>query len=153
MLVVAAVVRWGVAAVKSKPLGFRAKLTVVAPTLLAAGVALLASSGSARADVIDLTFEGVNATYPSSGFAFVQNFYNGGTSSDGTSGPNFGIGFSSNAQALCLNTPFVTCSNTSRGGLGDPASQLGGLFFLSGAETFKTWRLASILDSRSTTPL
>jgi hypothetical protein len=70
------------------------------------------------------------------GFAFVQNFYNGGTSSDGTSGPNFGIGFSNNAQALCLNTPFVICSNTSRGGLGDPASQLGGLSFLSGAETF-----------------
>jgi hypothetical protein len=66
----------------------------------------------------------------------VQNFYNGGTSSDGTSGTNFGISFSSNAQAICLNTPGVTCSNTSRGGLGDPASQLGALFFLSGAQTF-----------------
>src|SRR5262245_26869199 len=101
-----------------------------ASTLLAAGVVLV-FSGPARADVIDLTFEGINATYPS-GFAFVQNFYNGGTSSDGTSGTNFGISFSSNAQAICLNTPGVTCSNTSRGGLGDPASQLGALFFLSG---------------------
>ncbi len=82
-----------------------------------------------------LDFEGVNATYPS-GFAFVESFYNGGTSSDGTTGTNFGVDFSSNAQAICLNTPGVICSNTSRGGLGDPNSQLGGLFFLSGAETF-----------------
>ena len=101
--------------------------------------AALASSimacGSARAAVIDLTFEGINATYPS-GFAFINDFYNGGTSSDGTSGPNFGIGFSSNAQAICLNTIGVSCSNTSRGGLGDPASQKGGLFFLSASQTF-----------------
>ncbi len=82
-----------------------------------------------------LNFEGVNATYPS-GFAFVNNFYNGGTSSDGTSGTNFGISFSTNAQAICLNTVGVTCSNTSRGGLGDPNSQRGGLFFLAGNQTF-----------------
>jgi hypothetical protein len=82
-----------------------------------------------------LNFEGINATYPS-GFAFIQDFYNGGTSSVGTSGPNYGIEFSPNAQAICLNTPGVSCSNTSRGGLGNPDSQLGGLFFLSGAQTF-----------------
>jgi hypothetical protein len=62
--------------------------------------------------------------------------YNGGTSSDGTSGTNFGIGFTANALAICLNTPGISCSNTSRGGLGNPASALGALFFLDGAETF-----------------
>jgi hypothetical protein len=89
----------------------------------------------ARAAVIDLTFEGVNSTYPS-GYASVENFYNGGTSSDGTSGPNYGISFPSNALAICLNTIGVSCSNTSRGGLGDPHSQLGALFFLSGSDTY-----------------
>jgi hypothetical protein len=119
---------------KSKRSGLRSKLAMVTASL-AAGVAL---GGSASADVIDLTFEGINATYPTTNYAFVQNFYNGGTSSAGTSGTNFGISFSSNAQAICLNTPGVTsgCSNTSRGGLGDPASQQGALFFLSGAQTF-----------------
>jgi hypothetical protein len=95
----------------------------------------VASSGSAGASAIELTFEGINATYPSSTFAFVQNFYNGGTSSDGTSGTNFGISFSSNAQALCLNTAGVTCSDFSRGGAGNPASQTGALFFSSGTQT------------------
>lgn len=90
---------------------------------------------SFNANAIVLNFEGVNATYPS-GYAFVQDFYNGGTSSDGTSGVDYGVSFSSNAQAICLNTPGTTCSNTSRGGLGNPNSQLGALFFLSGAETY-----------------
>lgn len=88
-----------------------------------------------QAAVIDLKFEGVNATYPS-GFAFVNGFYNGGTSSDSTTGTNFGVGFSSNALAICLNTIGTSCSNTSRGGLGDPSSQKGALFFLSGNQTF-----------------
>lgn len=96
---------------------------------------LLAQSVSSHAAVVVLDFEGVNATYPS-GYAFVQDFYNGGTSSDGTSGTDYGISFTANAQAICLNTPGVSCSNTSRGGLGDPNSQQGGLFFLSGVETF-----------------
>jgi hypothetical protein len=87
------------------------------------------------AAAVVLNFEGVNASYPS-GYAFVQGFYNGGTSSDGTTGTNFGIDFTANAQAICLNTVGVACSNTSRGGQGDPTSQLGGLFFLSGAETY-----------------
>lgn len=96
---------------------------------------LLAIPTVAQANVISLNFEGINATYPS-GYAFINDFYNGGTSSDGTSGPNFGIGFTANAQAICLNSLSVNCSNTSRGGLGDPNSQKGGLFFLSGSETF-----------------
>jgi hypothetical protein len=97
--------------------------------------ALIAATAAHATPVIDLTFEGINATYPS-GFAFINDFYNGGMSSDGTTGPNFGIVFSPNAQAICLNSTSVTCSNTSKGGLGDPNSREGGLFFLSGSSTF-----------------
>jgi hypothetical protein len=98
--------------------------------------ALMAATVAHAAPVIDLTFEGINAAYPSSGYAFINNFYNGGMSSDGTTGPNYGIVFSSNAQAICLNSTSVSCSNTSKGGLGDPNSLEGGLFFLSGSSTF-----------------
>lgn len=84
-----------------------------------------------------LDFEGVNVTYPAPfPFAQVLNFYNGGNSSDGTSGTNYGITFSDNALAICLNDVGVTCSNTSHGGFGDPDSQKGALFFLEGNETF-----------------
>ena len=102
--------------------------------LLAATFALGLSASWASASVITLDFEDVNATYPS-GFAFVNGFYNGGISSDGTTGTNFGIEFSDNAQAICLNSTTVSCSNTSRGGEGNPNSQQGGLFFLERAST------------------
>lgn len=102
--------------------------------LLAATALLTGGATAASASIITLDFEGVNATYPS-GFARVLEFYNGGTSSDGTSGTNYGISFGRNAQAICLNTPGVSCSNTSRGGLA-PGSDKGGLFFLEGDETF-----------------
>src|SRR5271155_4720196 len=100
-----------------------------------AAVAVTAGAAftAANAATIDLNFEGINSTYPS-GFAFIDNFYNGGTSSDGTSGPNYGVAFSPNAQAICLNSLTVVCSNTSRGGLA-PSSAEGGLFFLSGSTT------------------
>ena len=99
--------------------------------------ALVAATAAHASPVIDLTFEGINSTYPNTGgYAFINDFYNGGMSSDGTTGPNFGIVFSPNAQAICLNSTSVTCSNTSKGGLGDPNSQEGGLFFLSGSSTF-----------------
>jgi hypothetical protein len=106
-----------------------------------AGVLLLASSlgiasAPANAAIIHLDFEGINATYPSVGYAAIQDFYNGGTSSDGTSGTNHGIAFGNNALAICLNLPTATCSNTSRGGFGDPSSQKEALFFLEGSETF-----------------
>lgn len=104
-------------------------------SLAVAGCLYVLSPAISQAAIITLNFEGVNATYPS-GYAFVQDFYNGGMSSDGTSGINYGISFSSNAQAICLNTVGTTCSNTSRGGLGNANSQLGGLFFLSGDETY-----------------
>ena len=102
--------------------------------ILATAAVLACTAGSANAVVVTLNFEGVNAAYPS-GFAFVQTFYNGGTSSDGTSGTNYGITFTPNAQAICLNSLTVRCSNTSRGGLA-PGSDEGGLFFLSGSQTF-----------------
>lgn len=108
-------------------------LTSLLPFL--AALTLFASSAHA---IIVLDFEGINAVYPTTNYAQVMGFYNGGTSNQGTSGANLGIGFTDNALAICLNTPGNTggCSNTSRGGLGNPASTRGALFFLSGAETF-----------------
>lgn len=102
--------------------------------LLSIAVAAALPLASAQASVVVLDFEGVNATYPS-GYATVGDFYNGGTSGDGTTGTNYGVSFGRNALAICLNTPGVQCSNTSRGGLGDPNSQRGSLFFLAGSET------------------
>ncbi len=100
--------------------------------VLAATVALLGASSAAQAQV--LNFEGV-APYPNSNNVFIQGFYSGGTSSIATSGTNHGINFSSNALLICLNSLTVFCSNTSRGGQGDPTSQQGGLFFLTGSQT------------------
>lgn len=95
------------------------------------------SATGASASVIVLDFEGIYSTYPSAANdVFVRDFYNGGTSSAGTSGTDFGVGFSDNALALCLNTPGVECSAASRGGQGDPNSQRGALFFATGSETF-----------------
>jgi hypothetical protein len=99
----------------------------------AAVATLLGGAATAQAAVVSLNFEGVNATYPS-GYAQILDFYNGGLSSDNTTGTNFGVSFASNARAICLNTIGFACSNTSRGGLA-PGSEFGGLFFLSGAST------------------
>ncbi|MDC0603600.1 PEP-CTERM sorting domain-containing protein, partial [Aliiglaciecola sp.] len=103
-------------------------------SLLSAAV-LLAVTSAVHATPIVLDFEGI-APHPSANTTLVEDFYNGGTSSNGSSGTDFGIEFSDNALAVCLNTLSVSCSNTSRGGEGDPNSQLFGLFFLSGNETF-----------------
>lgn len=62
---------------------------------------------------------------------------NGGTSTDLTTGVNYGINFGANALAICLNTIGTTCTNTSRGGLGDPTADKGALVFQSGTESFK----------------
>lgn len=107
------------------------KLSICA---IAAAVVSLCAAGSASAAVISLNFEDINATYGSSD-AFINGFYNGGTSSAGTTGTNFGIAFSSNAQAICLNSLTVHCTNTSRGGLA-PGSDKGALYFLTGDQTF-----------------
>jgi len=98
-------------------------------------VVIAAAALSARADgVIDLTFENI-APYPNGNNVSILNYYNGGLSSIGTSGPNYGISFPDNALVICLNTPGVPCSNTSRGGVGDPNSQLAGLYWLQGGST------------------
>ncbi len=104
--------------------------------LAATAAAAMLAASSASAAVVTLKFEGINAAYPSTNYAQIQNFYNGGTSNQGTSGTNFGVSFGNNALAICLNTIGNNCSNTSRGGIGDPTSQRGGLFFLQGTETF-----------------
>lgn len=98
--------------------------------------ALLTVSTAYAGPIIDLTFDGINTVYPFSNDVFIQDYYNGGTASNGNSGPNYGIEFSSNALNLCLNSATETCSNTSKGGLGPSDSREGALFFLSGGSTF-----------------
>jgi hypothetical protein len=89
-----------------------------------------ATAGSSLADPIVLKFEGI----PDGNS--IGNYYNG----TGGGANNFGISFSSNAIAYCLNTLTAPCPNNpitstvSRGGLGDPNSQTGGLYFI-GAST------------------
>jgi hypothetical protein len=99
-------------------------------------MSLLAAAGSlfaaASANVTVLDFEDV-ADYPNDSDVLVQNFYNGGTASNGNVGPNLGVSMSDNALLICLNTVGTFCSNTSHGGLND-GSERGGLFFLSGSE-------------------
>ncbi len=97
---------------------------------LGASLATVAFAGMAQAAVISLNFEGI-APYPNGNNVAIMDYYNGGTSSIGTSGPNYGVHMSSNALLLCLNSTTVVCSNTSRGGLA-PGSAEGGLYFLSG---------------------
>lgn len=92
--------------------------------------AMLAASG-AQAAVITLNFEGV-APYPNNNDVLVNDFYNGGTSSAGLSGPNLGVSFNGDVLLLCLNTAGTFCSNTSKGGFGVPGSDKGAIFFLSG---------------------
>lgn len=93
---------------------------------------LLASSlfaAPAMADVVSLNFEGISTSTGTQ----ILDYYNGGTASNGTSGTNYGISFGDTAITICLNTASNSCSNTSHGGLGDPASADTGLFFLSGS--------------------
>ncbi len=98
---------------------------------LAASAAALAFGGAQAAIVLD--FENI-APYPNGSNVLVQNYYNGGTASNGNSGTNYGIAFSANSLAICLNSQSQFCSNTSRGGIA-PGSEFGGLFFLTGNES------------------
>ena len=92
-------------------------------TSRALGLALLALAALPAQALVVLGFEGVNATYPSSTPADIAAFYAGGVSSQGTSGVNYGINFSPNAIAVCLNAVAGSCSNASRGGLSVTSSQ------------------------------
>jgi len=89
--------------------------SAVLATLLGAGMI-----GSVAAAPIVLSFEGVGDQ------AAVNNFYNGGTDSQGHSGTNFGIGFSSTSLGVI---------GTDAGGTGNirnEPSKNTALFFLSG---------------------
>lgn len=97
---------------------------------IVAASAMLASA-TAQAAIITLDFEGV-ATYPNNSDVLVNNFYSGGSSSAGLSGPNLGVVFNGDVSLLCLNTEGVPCSNTSKGGLGVPGSDKGAIYFVSG---------------------
>jgi hypothetical protein len=101
--------------------------------LLAAAFAgcLLASPAAAT---VTINFENI-ATYGINSGIAVQNFYNGGTASNGASGTNLGVSFASNAVTLCLNTLGTTCSVASRGGLGDPTSAFTAMFLAPGGPT------------------
>lgn len=81
---------------------------------------------------ITLDFENIATEYPFTNFPSIENFYAGGTSSNGQTGVDYGISFSQNAWAVCLNEFGVDdtdCSNSSRGGEGDTNSSQSGLFF------------------------
>ena len=70
------------------------------------------------AAIVDLTFEGVAASYPFSRTK-INDFYNGGMSGAGTSGPDYGVTFSRGLNAACLNSLTVSsCDRVSKGGLG-----------------------------------
>jgi hypothetical protein len=59
-----------------------------------AGMIALGAAGAAMAAPVVLTFEGLKDQEQ------ILNFYNGGTGSLGSAGPNFGIGFDAGALAL-----------------------------------------------------
>ncbi|WP_421938026.1 PEPxxWA-CTERM sorting domain-containing protein [Phenylobacterium sp.] len=82
-----------------------------------------------------LGFERINAAYPTTSYAQILGYYGGGTSSQATSGPNFGITFAANAVAVCLNGPGGSCSNASRNGTA-PTSDEGTLGIDSGTSTY-----------------
>lgn len=114
----------------------RKKVTLLS-TASAAVMAASLLTGSAHAGIIDLTFDGISPTYPfSSGSIQILNYYDGGMASNGQTGPSDGITFTNNALVICLNSTTSSCSNTSKGGLGDPNSRTGALFWLSGPQTF-----------------
>lgn len=103
-------------------LGLTMQLCWLRPTALA--IALATVPGTAVAAQV-LTFEGITAGTP------IGGYYNG------SGGPDFGVVFSPNAFAFCLNTLGSSlCSNTSRGGQGDPSSEHTGMFFNGGPVSF-----------------
>jgi len=89
--------------------------SAVLATLLGAGM-----NGSVAAAPIVLDFEGVGNS------AAVNNFYNGGTDSQGNSGPNFGIGFSPTSLGVIGSDAGGT------GNIRNEPSKNTALFFLSG---------------------
>ena len=86
----------------------------------ACAVAASLAAGSAAAEPILLDFEGI------ADFAAINDFYNGGTDSNGASGVNYGVGFSADSIGL---------TDSDAGGygtIGGMPSGVGGLTFFSG---------------------
>ena len=110
-------------------------------TFTGLAAALVLAPCAARATVMVLGFERVNAAYPTTSYARILNFYNGGTSSQATTGTNFGISFAANAVAVCLNALGGSCSNASTGGLSATSSQ-GALGIDSGTSTYLNFAAA-----------
>ena len=97
-------------------------------TKLLSAIILSSSAIASNAAVITLNFEGI-APFPNESDVLIGGFYNGGTASNGAMGPNYGVEFSAGAVVLCLDSVTVTCSNTSKGGLGVPGSDKGAMYF------------------------
>lgn len=74
---------------------------------------------NASASIITLDFEGLGSR------AAIQDFYNGGTDSDGNSGVNYGISFGGNSLALTESDPLANFS-------GAPTDETV-MFFLTGS--------------------
>ena len=81
---------------------------------------LLIFARSASAEVYKLTFEGLKDNEE------ILEFYNGGTGSQGSSGPNYGISFSANALAL------IESSAGGSGNFSNPPSEHTVAFWLEG---------------------
>src|SRR5215831_5808162 len=86
----------------------------------------VAMSASARASTV-LDFENIQPYPPGHFDTQVFGYYDGGKSSNGSSGPNYGVLFNANTYVLCLNTVGTSCSNTSRGAPG-PSDEAGIVF-------------------------
>ena len=99
----------------------------LAASLVASGVIALMPPTAMAA--ITLNFEGVDTNPPTAPIVYFGDFYNGGSSTLGTVGVDYGVTFGNRGALACLNTTTDVCSNVSRGGQGDPASQGGGLVF------------------------
>lgn len=92
-------------------------------TRIAASVIALAGASACWADPVTLTFEGLRDRES------VQNFYNGGTGSLGSTSTNYGISFAGNTLALI---------DSDVGGTGNFANEPSGdtvMFFEAGAST------------------
>lgn len=105
--------------------------------LLMASIWLM--SAASHASQMSLDFEGISVQYPFTDYPLIQDFYNGGSASNGQSGEDYGIYFSDSALAVCLNElggDSFSCSNASRGGEGNASSAQTGLFFDDSTDAF-----------------